>query len=85
VRGRRRRRLVVDGFEELPRLGLGSVELVALAARALRVVAGLGGRQDPWREVVFGRRHPFHALFDWVIVFVAGHAYDVEEDLAQGV
>ena len=77
--------LVVHRLEELPGLGLGPVQLVAPAPGALGVGRGLGGGDQPRGQVVPRRVHVLHAPLDRVVVLVAGHAHDVEEDLPQRV
>ena len=43
------------------------------------------GGEQPGREVVLGRIYVLRAALDRVVVLVAGHPGDVEEDPAHGV
>lgn len=71
---------VVEELEELPRLGLGLVQFVALTPRSLWVWIDVGGREKPGRDATLGGRHELHAPLDGMVVLVAGHASDVEKD-----
>ncbi len=77
--------LVVHRLKELPRLGLGPVQLVLPAPGPPGVGRRVRGPEYPRRQLVPRRLHVLGAALDRVVVLVARHAHNVEEHLAKGV